>query len=66
MPLSREMAEFIRRFANRVTRRLAGWAPGFALIEHEGRRSGSRYETPVNVFGDNGQYGGAPTYGVHG
>jgi hypothetical protein len=66
MPLSREMAEFVRRFTNRVTCRGSGRAPGLALIEHGGRRSGRRYQTPVNVFGNNGHYVVAPTYEVHG
>jgi hypothetical protein len=65
MPLSREMADF-RRFTNRVTRRLAGWAPGFALIEPVGRRSGRRCQTPVNVFRNDGQGVVALTDGVHG
>jgi deazaflavin-dependent oxidoreductase (nitroreductase family) len=35
---------------NRVTRRIAPWAPGFGVVVHKGRRSGRTYETPVNVF----------------
>jgi hypothetical protein len=66
MPLSRQVAEFNRRFTNRVTRRLIGWAPGFALIEHVGRRSGRRHQTPVNGFRNNGRCLVALTYGVHG
>jgi deazaflavin-dependent oxidoreductase (nitroreductase family) len=57
------MAEFNRRFTNRVTRHLAGWAPGFALLEHVGRRSHHLYETPVNVFRADGRYVFAMTYG---
>ncbi|MGU3501761.1 nitroreductase family deazaflavin-dependent oxidoreductase [Mycobacterium sp. C31M] len=35
---------------NPVFRRLAPYAPGFAVIEHTGRRSGRTYATPVNAF----------------
>jgi deazaflavin-dependent oxidoreductase (nitroreductase family) len=57
------MARFNRRFTNRVTRHIAGWAPGFALLEHVGRRSRRLYETPVNVFRAEGRYVFALTYG---
>jgi deazaflavin-dependent oxidoreductase (nitroreductase family) len=63
MPLSRKMARFNQRFTNHVTRHIACWAPGFALLEHVGRRSGRLYETPVNVFLANGRYVFALTYG---
>jgi deazaflavin-dependent oxidoreductase (nitroreductase family) len=48
---------------NRITRRLAGWMPGFAIVIHVGRRSGRTYSTPVNVFRDRGRYVFALTYG---
>jgi deazaflavin-dependent oxidoreductase (nitroreductase family) len=38
------------RVINPLTRRLAGWLPGFALLTHVGRRSGRTYRTPLNVF----------------
>jgi deazaflavin-dependent oxidoreductase (nitroreductase family) len=63
MPLSRQLAVFNRRITNHVTHHIAGWAPGFALLEHVGRRSGRRYETPVNVFRVDGRYVFALTYG---
>lgn len=63
MPLSRRMARFNRRFTNHLTRHFASWAPGFALLEHVGRRSGRLYETPVNVFRAQGRYVFALTYG---
>jgi deazaflavin-dependent oxidoreductase (nitroreductase family) len=37
--------------------------PGLGLIIHRGRRSGRRYETPVNVFPVRGGYVIALTYG---
>jgi deazaflavin-dependent oxidoreductase (nitroreductase family) len=57
------MAAFNRRFTNHVTRHVAGWAPGFALLSHVGRRSGRLYKTPVNVFKADGRYIFALTYG---
>jgi deazaflavin-dependent oxidoreductase (nitroreductase family) len=63
MPLSRRMARFNHRVTNRLARHIAGWAPGFALLEHVGRRSGRIYETPVNVFRIQGRYVFALTYG---
>jgi deazaflavin-dependent oxidoreductase (nitroreductase family) len=57
------MAKFNLRFTNRLTRHIAGWAPGFALLEQVGRRSGRRYVTPVNAFPVGGQYVFALTYG---
>lgn len=38
------------RYMNPVFRRLAPYAPGFAVIEHTGRNSGRSYATPVNAF----------------
>jgi deazaflavin-dependent oxidoreductase (nitroreductase family) len=61
------VADFNRRFTNRVSRHVAPWAPGFALVRHVGRRSGRVYETPVNVFRDRdggGGYAFALTYGA--
>jgi deazaflavin-dependent oxidoreductase (nitroreductase family) len=63
VPLSRRVAKFNRRFTNHLTRHIAGWAPGFGLVEHVGRRTGRRYETPVNVFIRQGRYVVALTYG---
>jgi deazaflavin-dependent oxidoreductase (nitroreductase family) len=63
VPLPRSLAEVNRRFTNRVTRHIAGWAPGFAIVCHVGRRSGRCYRTPVNVFRRGGGYRFALTYG---
>ena len=35
---------------DRVTKHVAPWMPGFGVVAHAGRRSGRRYQTPVNVF----------------
>ena len=50
MPLPRGLARFNRVVTNRLSRPLASWAPGFALIVHRGRRSGLEYRTPVNAW----------------
>ncbi|RDI47088.1 nitroreductase family deazaflavin-dependent oxidoreductase [Nocardia mexicana] len=38
------------RYLNPCMRRVAPSLPGYAVIEHVGRKSGKRYETPVSVF----------------
>lgn len=38
------------RYVNPVMRRLAPVLPGYAVVEHLGRKSGKRYDTPVSVF----------------
>ncbi len=63
MPLPRRLARFNQHVTNRLTRHVAGWAPGFALVTHVGRRSGRVYRTPVNVFRDGGRFVFALTYG---
>jgi deazaflavin-dependent oxidoreductase (nitroreductase family) len=63
VPLPRSLANFNRRFTNNVSRHIAGWLPGFGIVIHTGRRSGRRYETPVNVFRTDGGFVLALTYG---
>jgi deazaflavin-dependent oxidoreductase (nitroreductase family) len=63
MPLSRRVARFNKRVTNRVTGHFAGHLPGFAIVTHVGRRSGTAYRTPVNVFRDGNRYVFALTYG---
>ena len=50
MPIPKTMARLNRVGLNRLTRRIAPWAPGFGVVVHQGRRSGRTYRTPVNVF----------------
>ena len=50
MPLPRGLARFNRVVTNRISRPLAGWLPGFAVIVHRGRKSGAEYRTPVNAW----------------
>lgn len=63
MPLSKQVAQFNKRYWNRITRLFAGWAPGFAIVSHVGRKSGASYETPVNAFRTPEGYRVALTYG---
>ena len=63
MPLSRRVARFNTHVTNRITRHIAGWLPGFAIVTHVGRRSGRIYRTPVNVFRHCDRYVFALTYG---
>jgi deazaflavin-dependent oxidoreductase (nitroreductase family) len=63
MPLSKSIAHFNKRVTNRLTRHVAGWMPGFAIVDHVGRRSGRSYQTPVNVFRVDDRYLFALTYG---
>jgi deazaflavin-dependent oxidoreductase (nitroreductase family) len=63
MPLPKSLARFNKRVTNRVTGLIAGWAPGFAILTHRGRRSGKEYRIPINVFRVPGGYRFALTYG---
>ena len=57
------MRPFTTRFVNPVTRRFARWLPGFGIIRYRGRRSGTVYRTPMNVFRRGDVYVFALTYG---
>ena len=54
---------FTKRVINPITRRFAGRLPGFAILTHVGRASGSVYLTPINVFRRGDHYLFALTYG---
>ena len=64
MPAPRSIARFNRRFTNKLALRVAGYLPGFGVLNHVGRRSGRNYRTPVNVFPADGGYIIALTYGA--
>jgi deazaflavin-dependent oxidoreductase (nitroreductase family) len=64
MPISKPVAPFNKRVTHRVTRHIASWMPGFALVSPVGRQPGRLYRTPVNVFRDGDRYVFAPTYGT--
>jgi deazaflavin-dependent oxidoreductase (nitroreductase family) len=59
----RRLRRFTARFVNPVTRLVAPWLPGFAVVIHVGRRSHRAYRTPMNVFRRGDQYYFALTYG---
>jgi deazaflavin-dependent oxidoreductase (nitroreductase family) len=50
MQFPQRLARFNRYITNPIQRMWSGWLPGFAIIEHVGRRSGKQYRTPVNAF----------------
>ena len=63
MRLPEGLARFNRHVTNPVQRLWAGRLPGFAIIEHTGRRSGRTYRTPVNAFPVEGGFALLLTYG---
>ncbi|ODQ85787.1 nitroreductase family deazaflavin-dependent oxidoreductase [Mycolicibacterium holsaticum] len=50
MRVPRAVANFNRRITNPVARSLTPWLPCLGTLEHTGRRSGTRYRTPLLVF----------------
>ncbi len=50
MQLPQWLARFNRHVTNPVQRLWAGWAPTMGILEHVGRKSGTRYRTPLTVF----------------
>jgi len=63
MPIPKAVARFNRYVTNPLARRIAGWAPMFAIVYHRGRRSGQRYSTPINIFTTDSGFVIALTYG---
>ncbi len=63
MPLPKKLARFNLKVTNRITGPFAQRLPGFAIVHHVGRRSGTRRTTPVNMFRDGDEYVIALTYG---
>jgi deazaflavin-dependent oxidoreductase (nitroreductase family) len=64
MPLPHTLARINRRATNPIVRRFAGWLPTFTIVEHRGRRSGRRYETPICAFRRADSWIIALTYGA--
>jgi deazaflavin-dependent oxidoreductase (nitroreductase family) len=62
MPLRRALARFNRYVTNPVQRVWAGRAAPWAIVEHEGRRSGREFRTPVWAFPIDDGYLVALTY----
>ncbi|QLY27865.1 nitroreductase family deazaflavin-dependent oxidoreductase [Nocardia huaxiensis] len=63
MPLPKALARINRRVSNPVLGIGARILPGFGIVVHAGRKSGRIYRTPVMVFGRDGGYRFALTYG---
>src|SRR5215467_8073962 len=63
MPIPKVVGQWNKAGLNRLIRHVAPWRPGFGVIVHHGRRSGRRYQTPVNVFSAGNGYVIALTYG---
>jgi deazaflavin-dependent oxidoreductase (nitroreductase family) len=63
MPVPEAVGRWNRAGLNRLTRHIAPWMPGLGVVVHRGRRSGRRYQTPVNVFRVGSGYLFALTYG---
>src|SRR5215510_4614765 len=58
------MRPFTLRVVNPITRRIAGWMPGFGILRYRGRTSGRVYATPMNVFHQGDSFVFALTYGA--
>lgn len=63
MPFPRTLARWNKAGLNRLTKHTAPLTPGMGVVVHRGRRSGRRYETPVNVFRTEDGFLFALTYG---
>ncbi len=63
MPFPRTLARWNKAGLNRLTKHTAPWTPGMGVIIHRGRRSGRRFQTPVNVFRTEDGFLFALTYG---
>jgi deazaflavin-dependent oxidoreductase (nitroreductase family) len=59
----RQLAAFHRAITNRIAIRFAARLPGFGIVTNMGRKSGSLYRTPVNVFREPNGFRIALTYG---
>jgi deazaflavin-dependent oxidoreductase (nitroreductase family) len=63
MPLPKGLARFNRTITNRVTKPFAAHLSGFAVLHHEGRKSGQQYQTPLNAWRQDDEILVALTYG---
>ena len=50
MALPKRLAKFNLVVTNRVLGPFARYLPGFGVLTHVGRRSGRRFQTPVNLY----------------
>jgi deazaflavin-dependent oxidoreductase (nitroreductase family) len=63
VPLPRALGRFNARVTNRLLGPIVTRCPSFFWLEHEGRRTGRRYRTPVMLFGSGPERVIAMTYG---
>ena len=63
MPAPRWVARANKKGLNRLTKFIAPWAPGWAVVIHRGRKSGRTFRTPLWAFRRRGGYVIALTYG---
>jgi deazaflavin-dependent oxidoreductase (nitroreductase family) len=63
MPAPRWVARANKVGLNRVTKYVAPWAPGWAVVIHRGRKSGRTFRTPVWAFRRQDRWVIALTYG---
>lgn len=63
MPLPKALARFNLKVTNPVLSHAAKRLPGFAIVTHVGRKSGTRRSNPVNLFRHGDEYVFALTYG---
>jgi deazaflavin-dependent oxidoreductase (nitroreductase family) len=63
MPAPRWVAKANKNGLNRITKFIAPWAPGWAVVIHRGRKSGRTFRTPLWAFRRGDGYVIALTYG---
>jgi deazaflavin-dependent oxidoreductase (nitroreductase family) len=63
MPAPRWVAQANKFGLNQLTRFIAPWAPGWAVVIHRGRKSGRTFRTPLWAFRRPGGFVIALTYG---
>jgi deazaflavin-dependent oxidoreductase (nitroreductase family) len=63
VPLPRALGRFNARVTNRLLGPVVTLVPSFVWLEHQGRRTGHRYRTPVLLFGSGSERVVAMTYG---
>jgi deazaflavin-dependent oxidoreductase (nitroreductase family) len=64
VPIPKAVARFNLKVTNPILGRMAWWAPGFAILTHVGRTSGTVRRTPLNIFRRGDRYVIALTYGA--
>jgi deazaflavin-dependent oxidoreductase (nitroreductase family) len=62
MPLPRSLARFNLKVTNPILGKMAWWMPGFAVLTHVGRRTGTPHRSPVNLFRHGDEFGFASSY----